>query len=121
MEMSEKRGGSVELGGEDQGQHPCQSRTPVSGHQAAVWLRQSSLPRLEEEHGPADDLVCVVKPVDDARQIDANAGMSAPENEAKGLEGQKSPRNDLQNGVMPDGFTLKITASNNQAMYSNCW
>jgi hypothetical protein len=59
--------------------------------------------------------------VDDARQIDANAGMSAPENEAKGLKGQKSPRNDLQNGVMPDSFTLKITASNNQAMYSSCW
>lgn len=45
--------------------------------------------------------------------------MSAPENEAKGLKGQKSPRNDIQNGVMPDSFTLKITASNNQAEYIN--
>jgi hypothetical protein len=59
--------------------------------------------------------------VDDARSIDANAGMSAPENEAKGLKGLKSPRSDLRNGVMPDGFTLKITASNNQAVYSNYW
>ena len=47
--------------------------------------------------------------------------MSAPEIEAKGLKGQKSPRNDIQNGVLPDGFALKITASNNQAVYSGCW
>jgi hypothetical protein len=45
--------------------------------------------------------------VDDARQIDANAGMSASENEAKGLKGQKSQRNGAKNGVMAEDFTQK--------------
>jgi IS5 family transposase len=40
--------------------------------------------------------------------------------DANSLEGQKSQRNDFQNGVMPDCFTLKITASNNQAFYNSC-
>jgi exodeoxyribonuclease VII large subunit len=31
-----------------------------------------------EEHGPVDNFVCLVKPVGDARQIAANAGISAP-------------------------------------------
>lgn len=45
--------------------------------------------------------------MDDARQIDATAGMSAPENEAKCLKGQKSPRNGGKNGVMAEDFTQK--------------
>ena len=43
--------------------------------------------------------------MDYARQIDATEGMSAPENEAKCLKGQKSQRNDAKNGVMAEGFT----------------
>jgi len=61
------------------------------------------LPKLEEEHGPADDLFYILKTVDDARQIDANAGMSAPENGAKGLKGRKSPLSDVKNGVEAEG------------------
>ena len=45
--------------------------------------------------------------MDGARQTDANAGMSAPENEAKGLKGQKSPRIDVMNGVGDEEFTQK--------------
>ena len=60
----------------------------------------SSSTRNDEE-----PLVCVVKPMDYARQIDATEGMSAPENEAKCLKGQKSQRNDAKNGVMAEGFT----------------
>ncbi len=72
-----------------------------------------------KKHGPVDDLVCVVKPVDYARQIDANAVLSASKNAAKCLKGQKSQRNAAKNGVMAEVFTQKITASNNQAAYSN--
>jgi hypothetical protein len=57
--------------------------------------------------------------VDDARKIDANAGMSASKNAAKCLKGQKSQRNAAKNGVMAEDFTQKITASNNQAVYIN--
>jgi len=45
--------------------------------------------------------------------------MSAPKNATKCLKGQKSQRNGAKNGVMADDFTQKITASNNQAVYSN--
>jgi hypothetical protein len=45
--------------------------------------------------------------VDDARQIDANAGMSAPKNEANCLKGQKSQRNGAKNGVMAEDLTQK--------------
>jgi hypothetical protein len=45
--------------------------------------------------------------VDDARQIDANAGMSAPQNAAKCLKGQKSQRNGANNGLMAEDFTQK--------------
>jgi hypothetical protein len=45
--------------------------------------------------------------VDDARQIDANAGMSASKNAAKCLKGQKSQRNGAKNGVMAEVFTQK--------------
>ena len=82
----------------------------TGGNRKARWDDRTltlGLPRLEEELGPADDLVCVVKPVDDARQIDANAGMSAPKNEAKCLKGQKSQRNGDKNGVMVEDYTQK--------------
>jgi hypothetical protein len=45
--------------------------------------------------------------VDDARQIDANARMSAPKNAAKCMKGQKSQRNGAKNGVMAEDFTQK--------------
>jgi hypothetical protein len=45
--------------------------------------------------------------------------MSASKNAAKCLKGQKSQRNAAKNGVMAEDFTQKITASNNQALYSN--
>jgi hypothetical protein len=45
--------------------------------------------------------------VDDAWQIDANAGISASKNAAKCLKGQKSQRNDAKNGVMAEDLTQK--------------
>ncbi|MEJ8676011.1 hypothetical protein QCL97_014835 [Chromobacterium amazonense] len=33
------------------------SGASVSGHQAAVWLPENTLPRLEEEHRATDDAV----------------------------------------------------------------
>ena len=45
--------------------------------------------------------------------------MSAPKNAAKCLRGQKSQRIGANNGLMAEDFTLKITASNNQAVYIN--
>jgi hypothetical protein len=45
--------------------------------------------------------------VDDARQIDANAGMSAPKNAAKCLKGQQSQRNEAKSCVAIEGFTQK--------------
>jgi hypothetical protein len=45
--------------------------------------------------------------MDDAWQIDANAGMSASEYEAKGLKGQKSQRNEAKSCVATEGFTQK--------------
>lgn len=45
--------------------------------------------------------------MDDARQIDANAGMSAPENEAKWLKGQRSQRIGAKNGDLAEDCTLK--------------
>jgi hypothetical protein len=45
--------------------------------------------------------------VDDARQVDANAGMSAPKNAAKCLKGQKSQRNDAKSGDWADDFAQK--------------
>jgi hypothetical protein len=45
--------------------------------------------------------------VDDARQIDANAGMSASKNAAKCLKGQKSQRIGAKNGDLAEDFTQK--------------
>jgi hypothetical protein len=45
--------------------------------------------------------------VDDARQIDANAGMSASKNAAKCLKGQKSQRNCAKSGDWAEGFAQK--------------
>jgi hypothetical protein len=45
--------------------------------------------------------------VDDARQIDANAGMSAPKNAAKCLKGQKSQRIGAKNGDLAEDCNQK--------------
>jgi hypothetical protein len=45
--------------------------------------------------------------MDDAWQIDANAGMSASKNAAKGLKGQKSQRNEAKSCDATEGFTQK--------------
>jgi hypothetical protein len=42
---------------------------------SATLRCKSSLPRLEEKHGPADEFVSDVKHVDDVRQIAANTRM----------------------------------------------
>jgi len=42
--------------------------------------------------------------VNDARQIDANAGLTAPKNGAKDLKGWKSPGNNVKNGVESECF-----------------
>jgi hypothetical protein len=69
---------------------------------------------LEEEHGTADDLVGLVKPVDDARQIAANTGTCAPENVANSQKWQKYPKNDAMSSDLAEDFTQKSTNSNNQ-------
>jgi hypothetical protein len=45
--------------------------------------------------------------VDDARQIDANAGMSAPKNASKCLKEQKSQRIGDKNGHLAEDCTQK--------------
>ena len=67
-------------GREDQGQHQGQSRAPVSGHQAVVWLRQSALPGDEEEHCAAQNAVHVEQFMDGAKEVDGAGGSGAPAN-----------------------------------------
>lgn len=73
-----------------QGRHPCQGRAPVSCGQAAIWLRESALPGIEEKHAAAQDAVCAVEPVDGPAPIDGDAGMSAPESRQISLNRTKS-------------------------------
>jgi transposase, IS5 family len=68
-----------------QGQHPRQGRAPVPSGQAPVRLREGPLPRIEEEHGAAHDLVRAVQLVDGARQVVGSPGMSATTARASGL------------------------------------
>jgi hypothetical protein len=60
--------------------------------------------------------------VDDARQIDANAGMSAPENEAKCLKGQKAkemkPRTALWLRISLKNYCFKQSGRVHQQMMS---
>lgn len=84
------------------------------GDPAAVWVPPCLLSGLEEEHGTADDLVGLVKPVDDARQIAANTGTCAPENVANSQKWQKYPKNDAMSSDLAEDFNQKSTNSNNQ-------
>ena len=54
-----------------------------AGRGVALIAVKSSLQMLEEEHGRADDLACLVKPADNVRQVDANAEMSKSESGEK--------------------------------------
>ncbi len=54
-----------------------QSGAPVSRNQAPVWIHQSPLQGLKEEHRPAHHAVCVVEPVDDAHEVDGSGGMKS--------------------------------------------
>ncbi len=48
--------------------------------QRVFRFREGALPWAQEEHAATFYLVRVVQFVDGARQVDADAGMSAPEN-----------------------------------------
>lgn len=53
-----------------QGTDPGEGRTPASGHQAAVRLRENAVPWAGEEHSATDDLVRVAEPVDGSKTRD---------------------------------------------------
>jgi hypothetical protein len=78
--------------GANQGAHPRQGGTPVSGHQTPVWLRQGQVPGAGQEHGQPDDAVCAVQPVDGAQTTfeHGGTGMSAPENGQRAVNGDKN-------------------------------
>jgi len=46
----------------------CQGRAPVSGHQAPVWLRESTLSWTDEKHGPSDHAIRPIGPVDGSKK-----------------------------------------------------
>ena len=56
------------------------SGASILGDQTPVRFRKGALPWAQEEHTAAVYFVRVVQFVDGARQVDADAGMSAPEN-----------------------------------------
>ncbi len=61
-----------------QGQRAREGGASVPGDQAPVRLYQGPLSRTGQEHGTGADLVCTVKPVDEAKAVTAGYGERAP-------------------------------------------
>ena len=62
-------------------------RAPFSlGDKAPMWICESTLPRIEEEHRATGHPVCAVELVDGAWQADGGTGMSAPKTRGKALQ-----------------------------------
>lgn len=52
--------------------------SPVSGHQASVWLRESAPPGFKEKQAADQGSVCAVQSVDGAAQAAWDSGRCAP-------------------------------------------
>jgi len=97
--------------GTAQGRHPRQGRSPVPGDQAAVRACEGALPRVEEEHRAAHDLVRAVQPVDGAWQVVGGAGMSASTARETGLDGRKSGASLTPNALASTELAVHMTCS----------
>jgi hypothetical protein len=69
-----------------------QSRASVSSYPAPRRICEDPLSRIEEEHRGTLHAISAALFVDGARQIDDDAGMSAPATKVKALLGRKEPR-----------------------------
>jgi hypothetical protein len=89
--------------GADQGQHPGQGGTPVSGHQAPVRLCEGQVPVAGQDHDQSGDAVCTVQTVDGAQTTaeDGGAGMSGTEMGQGAMNGaENTPKVTFENPIM---------------------
>ncbi len=115
-EQKQQGGAADREAGTTQSQRARQSGAPIQGCEAAVWLRQSALPRAEKERLASDDALYVCQPVESEKATGAD-GITAPEMRPKAPDCSKK----WQFGAKKRTFLDKKLCSRHQRLPARVW